>query len=711
MKKIILLGLICFLFLPINYFYIDATSADAGVDYYVSNDGSDSNDGLTTLTPWRTVGKVNSELTGVINQGDNIYFNRGDTFSDNGLTIRRGGTSSNWMVIGAYGTGANPIISGNNDNNNMRIQVSGLGYIRVENITLRNSNANGFQCILVTNDLTLYNVDVENSGTNAIRITYVNRYKLENCDVVNAGLGGILIYGNGGASGSRNGKIMHCTSTDATTDGFTYHVASTGIGANHYIFNCTSKGSGENGFDITSGSNIYVLNCSASGSSISPFVCGHDVQDVVIEGFNSINDPYGILATETDNLIVRNSIISFTNLYIVYIYGATSSRWVYDTAIYNNDIIWDSGSGVMHFNRYTQTHNIKNNIFYSTVASSPGTFLNVVNGDLSTYDMYWNNNMWWRGDGLNGNHWTVNGVSYSWSGWTGLSRVTGDLKDDPEFVDDSNFDFSLQSTSPCIDAGAWLTITDGSGSSSNTVTVDEANYFFDGISNLPDSNILGDNIFVGSNTNLVITDVNYATNVITVNRSITWSDGDFVSLSNYKGNKPDIGAIESPVVAPEEEPPEISDIILTESDPLDTDPTFGWINITATITGSSPIDNVYVDISGPSGSVNVSMNPYGLNGYYYNTSTIFTNSGDYSYYIWADDTMGNSSTSNDYSFSMPPNWDIDMNGLCNVLDLVFVINHDDESGSSGWIREDFDNNGIINMVDFVQVTQHIYETW
>jgi len=521
--------------------------SDPGTNYYVSNSGLNTNNGTHISTPWQTVAKVNSELNGgVISSGDNIYFKRGDTFSDTGLVVRVGGTSANWMVIGAYGSGNLPIISGNDNNNNVRVESGGLNFINFSNLNLQNSGANAFQCVYTgTDNITLNNIDVDNSGTNGIRITYTDHYKLENCDVTNAGLGGILIYGNGDASGSRNGKIMNCTSTDAATDGFTYHVASTGIGPNHYMYNCTSTGSGENGFDITSGSNIYLLNCSASGNSISPFVCGHDVQDVVIDGFNSTNDPYGILATETDNLIVRNSEISFTNLYMVYIYGATATRWVYDTAIYNNNIIWDSGSGVMHFNHYTETHNLKNNIFYSTQNSAPGTFLNVLNGDLTDYDMYWDNNMWWRGDGLTGNHWSVDGSGYNWAGWTGLARVTGDLRDNPEFANPSNYNFDLNATSPCIDTGAWLTTTDGSGSSSTTVTVNEANYFFDGITNLPGADITGDNIFVGSNTDLVITDVNYATNVITVNRSISWSDEDYVSLSSYNGDKVDIGARES----------------------------------------------------------------------------------------------------------------------------------------------------------------------
>ena len=69
----------------------------AEVSYYVSTSGSDSNDGTSTESPWQTIEKVNTEINGgVINQGDNIYFKRGDTWSScSGLVPRRGGTSAN----------------------------------------------------------------------------------------------------------------------------------------------------------------------------------------------------------------------------------------------------------------------------------------------------------------------------------------------------------------------------------------------------------------------------------------------------------------------------------------------------------------------------------------------------------------------------------------------------------------------------------------
>jgi hypothetical protein len=274
-----------------------------------------------------------------------------------------------------------------------------------------------------------------------------------------------------------------------------------------------------------------------------------------------------------------------------------------------------------------------------------------------------------------------------------------------------NADFTLQSTSPCIDAGAWLTNTNGVGSGSN-IKVHDAGYFCDGF-NLID----GDRIMVGSNE-VTVTNVNYDTNTLTVTPSISWSNNAPVSLT-YNGNAPDIGAFESggsdsPPPDPDGDniPPQITDINLIESAPLDTDTSFGWIDITATVTDNSGVDYVYFNVNCPNGNdISVPMDDIGSNTYYCRTTTIFTNIGNYNYNIWAIDTSGNPVTSTRYYFTMPPNWDIDMNGVCNVLDLTLISNNYDTQGENGWLREDVDNNGRIGLLDFVVVSAHFYETW
>ena len=161
----------------------------------------------------------------------------------------------------------------------------------------------------------------------------------------------------------------------------------------------------------------------------------------------------------------------------------------------------------------------------------------------------------------------------------------------------------------------------------------------------------------------------------------------------------------------DETPPEISNIVITTSDPLDTDSAFGWINITCDILDNVAVDEVYLNITNPDGLWhNVSMDEIESDGYYYNSSTVFSQCGNFSYFVWANDTNGSTDISSSYDFSMPSNWDIDMDGECKVFDLTLTSNHYNESGVFGWIREDVDNNGEIQVLDLVLVSNHYDET-
>jgi hypothetical protein len=158
--------------------------------------------------------------------------------------------------------------------------------------------------------------------------------------------------------------------------------------------------------------------------------------------------------------------------------------------------------------------------------------------------------------------------------------------------------------------------------------------------------------------------------------------------------------------------PEISNVGRLSASPLDTDPTFGWVNITSDISDNVAISHVSLNITTPSGSFNnVSMNDGAIPEYYYNSSTAFSQYGNFTYVIWANDSSGNVNTSQQTMFSMPPNWDIDMNGECKVFDLLLISNRYGDTGNLGWIREDVDNNGEIQLLDLVLVSNHYNASW
>ncbi len=91
----------------------DITDTISGTIYYVSNNGSDKNDGLSPETAWAT---PQYALSQQLRSGDAVLLNRGDSW-----TIKASGeyglTSSaliipEGVVLGAYGTGEKPLLKG-----------------------------------------------------------------------------------------------------------------------------------------------------------------------------------------------------------------------------------------------------------------------------------------------------------------------------------------------------------------------------------------------------------------------------------------------------------------------------------------------------------------------------------------------------------------------------------------------------------------------
>ncbi|MFX1488458.1 MAG: cohesin domain-containing protein, partial [Promethearchaeota archaeon] len=158
-------------------------------------------------------------------------------------------------------------------------------------------------------------------------------------------------------------------------------------------------------------------------------------------------------------------------------------------------------------------------------------------------------------------------------------------------------------------------------------------------------------------------------------------------------------------------PPEISNVDIVFSGPMDTDPLFGWESFTCDVSDAgSGVDEVYLYLTYPDSSEsNFLMSNTGGSTYTYNTT--LSDVGDYGYYIYAVDNLGNDDNSSVDSFTIYPNWDIDMNSHIYLPDLVQVSLSYEQSGANGWIREDVDNNGQVFLPDLVQVSLHYDETW
>lgn len=79
-------------------------------DYYVSMYGSDSNNGLSTSTPWKSLNKLNASFP-MMNPGDRVLLRRQDIFYGS-INVTKSGTYGSPITIGTYGSGAKPVVTG-----------------------------------------------------------------------------------------------------------------------------------------------------------------------------------------------------------------------------------------------------------------------------------------------------------------------------------------------------------------------------------------------------------------------------------------------------------------------------------------------------------------------------------------------------------------------------------------------------------------------
>ena len=102
-------------------------------------------------------------------------------------------------------------------------------------------------------------------------------------------------------------------------------------------------------------------------------------------------------------------------------------------------------------------------------------------------------------------------------------------------------DLRIRPNSPCVDQGTYLAVITSASGSGTTFTVDDAGYFMDGWG-IP--NVQGDQIqLFGTTQQARCTVVNYTTNTITVDQTLTWVQNQGVCLP-YAGAAPDLGAYE-----------------------------------------------------------------------------------------------------------------------------------------------------------------------
>ena len=115
--------------------FLGVTGASANsTTHYVDNTAPCPGSG-TQASPWCDFSVVNSTT---FQPGDQILLKRGDTFTP-GMVLYGSGTSSNYLMIGSYGSGAAPVINGNGNTSSIGINLYNNSYVEIEYLAIENA--------------------------------------------------------------------------------------------------------------------------------------------------------------------------------------------------------------------------------------------------------------------------------------------------------------------------------------------------------------------------------------------------------------------------------------------------------------------------------------------------------------------------------------------------------------------------------------------
>ncbi len=217
--------------------------------------------------------------------------------------------------------------------------------------------------------------------------------------------------------------------------------------------------------------------------------------------------------------------------------------------VYNNTVVNTAGHPVQFWNNNIPgvTYKgivVENNIF----GFGAGLFHGQALIDGSPESILMNNNMYrpsstwyWTGSQIDG-YYDVHQSDVEYQRWrvetgqepenTGIRTM---LPIEKLFADATQLDFSPAVGSPAINRASAITATTGAGSGV-LLSVENSDYFFDGYDGLTD----GDLIQVGLDSIARIVEINETTHEITLDRGISWNQGESVNLV---GRSKNIGAI------------------------------------------------------------------------------------------------------------------------------------------------------------------------
>jgi len=248
------------------------TTTTAGKIYYVNPSGNDSNNGLSQAAAWKTIAKVNAMMSN-LQPGDQVLFKAGSKWNEQ-LRVTKSGILGNPIIFDSYGTGAKPIISGNNSSSpdSAGISLNNVSNIYIRNLNIDSTGANSIAGLLAynTNGVVISKVTISNSfGFGGIYFLSDTNGKGQNNIILNC-----TVYGT-------KGTVRSIAAGNYGTGIFLYSPDGTGYIKNNQIGSNEVYNNGQGGILVQNG---------ISNSVTANKIYNNDEGGINIAGFISTNN-------------------------------------------------------------------------------------------------------------------------------------------------------------------------------------------------------------------------------------------------------------------------------------------------------------------------------------------------------------------------------------------------------------------------------------
>ncbi len=494
-KSIILTILIAFVF----------SSKIQAKEYYINSlTGNDTNIGDKN-SPWKTIQKASNTLIA----GDTVFIMAGTYTPTQKIEPINSGTKSNYINYLTYPGDEQLVI--------------------IDGINIPLPNWFGVFTISSKNYIKVSGIKVINSLYAGIFIEKSSNIILENNHIDMTRSSGISVWDCNNITIDRNEVRHACWPTDGLQECITISNTNLIVVKNNLVYDGGSIGfgGGGEGIDLKDGCtngivfNNIVHDVASVGIYIDAYkknqsnihVLKNTVYNIFGVGIAAVSEEGGSL----ENVIISKNIVSNCDERGMVIHWTNKPDYLIRNIYVQHNVFYNNGEGLdIGVHSLGENINIINNIF------SQNAMYQIQNSstDININELHIKNNL-------------LHGDNPSWA-------LLGDnyIIDNPEFIDVLMSNFQLQSTSPAINQGVFLTKTINS-ETGIVIELEDAGFFTNGYG-IREGDLVK---FEGQTQQFEILEIDYINNTITLDGPLSWNDGDGVSLV-YNDNMPDIGMYE-----------------------------------------------------------------------------------------------------------------------------------------------------------------------